>query len=106
MRIKVVDTPENLFEFEADVAPRKDEFIYYKDQGYKVSFVCHYIDEEPDTDNVEERYAVVEVAPTELFFSQQLSTHKQKQSSLAGGEYVVSLPATDNLLRDYDRDRR
>ena len=76
MKIKVVDTPDNLFEFEADVAPRKDEFIYFEDQAYKVSYVCHYVTEVSDTGEVIEKYAVVEVAPTEMFFSQQLSTHK------------------------------
>ena len=66
MKIKVVDTPDDLFEYTSDSLPRKDEFIFYNDQEYKVSHICHHIDEEPDTGDLGEVYAVVEVstAPT------------------------------------------
>ena len=75
MKIKVVDTPERLFEYTANVAPRKDEFIYHKDQGYKVSYVCYFVEEDPETGESGEVYAVAEVAPTEGFFNQQLSSY-------------------------------
>ena len=75
MKIKVVDSPDNLFEYTADIVPRKDEFIYFKDQGYKVSYVCHHVNEVPDSGGHKETYAVAEVAPTETFFSQRLATH-------------------------------
>ena len=76
MRIKVVDTPDNLFEYTADVAPRKDEFIFHKDQAYKVSYVCHYVGDVSENGEIEEIHAVAEVAPTEFFFSQRLKTHE------------------------------
>jgi hypothetical protein len=77
MKIKVVDTPDDLFEYTADVAPRKDEFIYHKDQGYKVSYVCHVIGEVTDTGEVGEVYAVAEVSPAQTYFNQQLKSYHQ-----------------------------
>jgi hypothetical protein len=76
MKIKVVDTPNDLIEFTAEVAPRKDEYIYYKDQGYKVSYICHYVNEEPDTGELGEVYAVAEVSPAQTFIEQQLKSHR------------------------------
>lgn len=76
MKIKVVDTPNDLFEYEAEVAPRKDEYIYHKDQGYKVSYICYYTAEDPDTAEVKEVYAVAEVSPAQSFIDQQLRTHR------------------------------
>ena len=75
MKIKVVDTPDFLFEYTAEVPPRKDEFIYYKDKGYKVSYVSHHIEELPDTGKLEEPYAVVEVSTTRTFLGQQLRSY-------------------------------
>ncbi len=75
MKIKVVDTPDELFEYTADVLPRKDEFIYHKDQGYKVSFVCHHVVEESDSGSVGDVYAVVEVSTTRSFLGQQLESY-------------------------------
>ncbi len=74
MKIKVVDTPDDLFEYTSDILPRKDEFIFYNDQEYKISYVCHHIDEVPDTGDLGEVYAVVEVsAHTSL--GQQLKSY-------------------------------
>ncbi len=75
MKIKVVDTPEELFEYTADVLPRKDEFIYHKDQAYKVSYVCHHVVEAPDTSNVGDVYAVVEVSTTQSYLGRQLKSY-------------------------------
>lgn len=77
MKIKVIDTPEFLFEYSANIVPRKDELIYFKDTGYKVSYVCFFVDEAPDTGEPGEVYAVAEVAPTEIFFNQQLRSYKE-----------------------------
>lgn len=74
MKIKVVDTPDDLFEYTSDILPRKDEFIFYNDQGYKVSYVRHHLDEVPDTGDLGEVYAVVEVS-TETFLGQQLKSY-------------------------------
>jgi len=71
VKIKVVDTPDDLFEYTSDILPRKDEFIFYNDQEYKVSYVCHHIDEVPDTGDLGEAYAVVEVS-AEQTLGQQL----------------------------------
>lgn len=71
MKIKVVDTPDDLFEYTSDSLPRKDEFIFYNDQEYKVSYVGHHIDEVPDTGDLGEAYAVVEVS-VEQSLGQQL----------------------------------
>ncbi len=62
MKIKVRDTPDDLFEYSADVVPRKDEFLFHKNQRYKVSYVCHYIEEAGENDDLNEVYAVVEVS--------------------------------------------
>ena len=75
MKIIVVDTPDKLFEYTANVLPRKDEFIYHKEQGYKVSYVCHYVVEVPDTGNAGDVYAVVEVSTTQSFLGQQLKSY-------------------------------
>ena len=75
MKIKVVDTPDELFEYTADVLPRKDEFIYHKDQGYKVSYVCHHVVEVTDTGNAGDVYAVVEVSISQSFLGQQLKSY-------------------------------
>ena len=75
MKIKVVDTPEELFEYTADVLPRIDEFICHKDQGYKVNYVSHHVDELPDTGKLGEVYAVVEVSTTQSFLGQQLKSY-------------------------------
>lgn len=72
MIIKVKDTPDDLFEYMADVVPRKDDFIFYKGHGYKVSYVCHYVEEVPDKDKLEEAYALVEVSTTRTFLGQQI----------------------------------
>ena len=77
MKIKVFDTPEFLFEYSADVVPKKDEYIYYNDTGYKVSYITYLVEQNPDTGQPEEAYAVAEVAPTEIFFNQQLRSYKQ-----------------------------
>ena len=74
MKIKVVDTPDDLFEYTSDIPPRKDEIIFYNDQGYKVSYVCHHIDEVPDTGDLGEVYAVVEVS-AEISLGQQLKSY-------------------------------
>ena len=76
MKIKVVDTPNDLFEYEAEVVPRKDEYIYHQNQGYKVSYVCHYTAQDPDTSEVNEVYVVAEVSPAQTFIDQQLSSHR------------------------------
>lgn len=75
MKIKVVDTPNSLFEYIADVAPRKDEYIYHRAQGYKVSYICHYVNEAPESGELGEVYAVAEVSPAQTFIDQQLSSH-------------------------------
>lgn len=75
MKIKVVDTPDELFEYTADILPRKDEFIYHNDQGYKVSYVCHHVVEIPDTGHAGGAYAVVEVSTTQSFLGQQLKSY-------------------------------
>ena len=80
MKIKVIDTPEFLFEYTADIVPRKDELIFYNDTGYKVSYVCYFVDESTDTGVSGEVCAVAEVAPTEIFFNQQLRSYKQHLS--------------------------
>lgn len=75
MKIKVVDTPDSLFEYTAEVPPRKGEFISYKDRGYTVSYVSHHIDEVPDTGDLEEIYAVVEVSTSQTFLGQELKSY-------------------------------
>ena len=78
MKIKVIDTPEFLFEYSANIVPRKDELIYYNDTGYKVSYVCFFVEnDESDAGEPGEVYAVAEVAPTEIFFNQQLRSYKE-----------------------------
>ena len=67
MRIKVRDTPDDLFEYIADVMPRKDEFIFHNNQRYKVSYVCYYVEEGDDNDDQGEVYAVVEVSTTHSY---------------------------------------
>ena len=73
----MIDTPEFLFEYTAEVVPRKDELLYHKDTGYKVSYICYFVDEDPDTRESGEVYVVAEVAPTEIFFNQQLKAYQQ-----------------------------
>lgn len=75
MRIKVVDTPDSLFEYTADILPRKDEFIFYKEREYKVSYVCHRVEEVPGTGDLGEVYAVVEVSNTRTFLGRQLKSY-------------------------------
>jgi len=75
MKVKVVDTPDELFEYTTDVIPRKDEFIYHKDQWYKVSYVCHHVDEARNTDTSGEAYAVIEVSTTRPFLGQELKSY-------------------------------
>ena len=75
MRIKVVDTPDELFEYTADVLPRKDEFIFHKDQAYKISYVCHHVHDVEDTGEIGEVYAVIEVSTTQSFLGQQLKSY-------------------------------
>ena len=77
MKIKVVDTPEDLFEYTADVVPRKDEFIYHKDQMYKVSYVCHYVDEIGDNGEAGESCAIIEVSTTQTLLNQQFRSYLQ-----------------------------
>lgn len=67
MKIKVRDLPDDLFEYTADVVPRKDEFLFYNERRYKVSYVCHYIEEGHDTDELGEAYAVLEVSTTHTY---------------------------------------
>ena len=67
MRIKVRDTPDDLFEYTADVMPRKDEFIFHNGQRYKVSYVCYYVEKGDDDDDLGEVYAVVEVSTTHSY---------------------------------------
>ena len=68
MKIKVRDLPDDLFEYTADVVPRKDEFIFHKDQRYKVSYVCHYVEEVENSDGgLGEAYVVVEVSTTHSY---------------------------------------
>lgn len=45
MKIKVRDLPDDLFEYTADVVPREDEFICYNERRYRVTKVCHYVEE-------------------------------------------------------------
>ena len=67
MKIKVRDLPDDLFEYTADVLPRKDEFIFHKDQRYKVSYVCHYVEEGEHGAGLGEAYVVVEVSTTHSY---------------------------------------
>lgn len=68
MKIKVRDLPDDLFEYTADVVPRKDEFIFHEDQRYKVSYVCHYVEEVESSDSgLGEAYVVVEVSTTHSY---------------------------------------
>jgi hypothetical protein len=67
MKIKVRDLPDDLFEYEADVVPRKDEFIFHKDQRYKISYVCHYVEEAEQAGGLGEAYVVVEVSTTHSY---------------------------------------
>ena len=62
MKIIVRDTPDDLFEYKADMVPRKDEFLFHKNQRYKVSYVCYYIEDMENDDDLAEVYAVVEVS--------------------------------------------
>jgi len=75
MRIKVVDTPNELFEYKADTLPRKDEFIFYDDKGYKVSYVSHHIYDNPDTGKAGDVYAVVEVSISRSFLGHTLKSY-------------------------------
>ena len=75
MKVKVVDTPDELFEYTTDVIPRKDEFVYHKDQGYKVSYVCHHVNEAEDIGKPGEVYVVIEVSTTRSFLGQQLKSY-------------------------------
>jgi len=75
MKIKVVDTPDELFEYTADIVPRKDEFIFHKNQGYKVSYVCHHVPDLSDPGEAEEVYTVIEVSATRSFLGQQLRSY-------------------------------
>ncbi len=67
MKIKVRDTPDDLFEYTADVVPRKDEFLFHKNQRYKVSYVCHYVEEVGENDDLNEVYAIVEVSTSHSY---------------------------------------
>lgn len=67
MKIKVRDLPDDLFEYTADVVPRKDEFIFYNDRRYKVSYVCHHIEEAEDSGELGEPYAVLEVSTSHTY---------------------------------------
>ncbi len=67
MKIKVRDLPDDLFEYTADVVPRRDEFIFHKDERYKVSYVCHYVEEVENSDGLGESYVVVEVSTTRSY---------------------------------------
>ena len=67
MKIIVRDLPDDLFEYTADVVPRKDEFIFHEDQRYKVSYVCHYVEEVENGDGLGEAYVVVEVSTTHSY---------------------------------------
>ena len=67
MKIKVRDTPDDLCEYSADVVPRKDEFLFHKNQRYKVSYVCHYVEEVGEDDDLNEVYAVVEVSTSRSY---------------------------------------
>ena len=67
MKIKVRDLPDDLFEYTADVVPRKDEFIFHQDQRYKVSYVCHYVKKVEHGAGLEEAYVVVEVSTTHSY---------------------------------------
>lgn len=75
MKIKVVDTPDELFEYTSDIVPRKDELIYHKNQGYTVSYVCHNVPDMSDSDKAEEVYVVIEVSETRSFLGQQLKSY-------------------------------
>lgn len=67
MKIKVRDLPDDLFEYTADVVPRRDEYIFHKEQRYKVSYVCHYVEELENSNGLREPYVVVEVSTTRSY---------------------------------------
>ena len=68
MKIKVRDLPDDLFEYTADVVPREDEFICYNERRYRVTKVCHYVEEAQNTDELGEVYAIVEVSTKPTYF--------------------------------------